>query len=187
MSRACVPWKPKTISDRNIRIIHRLMGGDLEPERADASVHQVVTLGVANASGRFNIVAVYLPEPPSEPFKETDQVRLLRNRWRDAREGRSPLLAEAEFVLTSLRGRFGRNNPDRELSLDRGILSKLGRLGEYQHPAHGRKVKSGRPELTDREYAWIAAVVPQLIYRLGQVEGGATALPPLRMDDLPPL
>jgi hypothetical protein len=67
------------------------------------------------------------------------------------------------------------------------VLRMLGELGERQHVEHGRKVKTTAPPLTDAEVAWLNVVVPALIYRLGEVEGGATRPKQLTMNDFPAL
>jgi hypothetical protein len=132
-------------------------------------------MATVDVSARLSVVAEYRPDWPTPTFTETDQVRLLRKRWRDARESRSPLLAEPEFVLTSLRQRFGQDTVHTALNVSVSVLE------------HGRKVKTTAPPLTDAEVAWLNVVVPALIYRLGEVEGGATRPKQLTMNDFPAL
>ena len=152
-----------------------LTGAQLEPsETTTGKMHPVVLMATVDVSARLSVVAEYRPDWPTPTFTETDQVRLLRKRWRDARESRSPLLAESEFVLTSLRQRFGQDTVHTALNVSVSVLRMLGELGERQHVEHGRKLKTTAPPLTDAEVAWLNVVVPALIYRLGEVEGGAT-------------
>jgi hypothetical protein len=172
---------------QNTKLAFQSAGGQLE-SLATKSQHLVVVPATASMQMRYRIEAQYRPEAPPVPFTDSNQVRLLRTRWRDAREGRSPMLAESQFVLTSLEGRFGgRRKSAKSLALQLAILNKLGELGERQHERHGRKVKVGQPHLSDTEVTWMDRAVPALIYRLAEIEGGAKNLRQIAMSDFPPL
>ena len=173
---------------QNLVLAFRPSGGRFEAHigESGAVMHHVEMTAHSTATARISVVAEYNPGAISPQFTDTIQVRLLRTRWRDAIEGRAPLLAEAEFVLTSLRGRFGgtRLLPG-GLSVATEVLNTLGHLGERQDDRMGRKVKRGEAALSDLEVTWIKAVVPRLIHRLGEIEGGASNPALITMSDFP--
>jgi hypothetical protein len=76
------------------------------------------------------------------------------------------------------------------LSVDRPVLSTIGKLTAREDPVHGRaygKAGGAAGPLTEAEVKWLEAVTPRLIRRAAEYEARVPSLPQITMADLPPL
>ncbi len=127
------------------------------------------------------------PAAPPRGLREPPEVEGLRRRWRDACEGREPLLSAAYWVLSNLERLYsGRAGAAVRLQVSKSVLDTLGRLADRHDPQHGRKGKSAPQPLTDEEQSWVREVVPRLLLRVAEMES-QLAIPQLTMTDFPDL
>jgi hypothetical protein len=116
----------------------------------------------------------------------------LRLRWRAQREGRERLSGACYAIPTGLESNLGgnRDKAAARLSVDKPVLSTIGKLTARENPVHGRaygKAGGAAGPLTEAEVKWLEAVTPRLIRRAAECEAKVPSLPQITMADLPPL
>ncbi len=127
------------------------------------------------------------PRPPAKRVASSALVEELLEPVRELGERQQRMLVAACLVLTLLEYEHGgRARAAAALNVSRKVLGKLGRLTAKNDPSERRKIVSPVDPLTDRERAWILAVLPNLVFRAAEAAAGSA---PTRLDmsDLPPL
>lgn len=158
--------------------------------REPGKVHLVAKArAVATARASVHVIANGYPPFPSR-FEASATVDIAYERWIRYREGLEPLPSFGNFLRTLVEAEYGsRKEASRVLKVDMKVLNKLGELTtERGDHLSARKVKRtvAFTPLADTERAWIEALIPQLILRVGQVAVGATP-GQIGLPDLPAL
>jgi hypothetical protein len=131
-----------------------------------------------------------LPPPPTT-FAADTHTATLWNRWNRYLDKKAELPAVAYAVLTYLETELaaGRADAAARLSISTAVLTTLGRLASNVGDAEtARKFGRGaaRRPYTPAETAWLEAVVPEIIRRVGVLAADGQPAS-LTMADLPPL
>jgi hypothetical protein len=105
----------------------------------------------------------------------------LRLRWRAQREGRERLSGACYAILTGLESNLGGNRDEAaaRLSLDKPVLSTIGKLAAREDPVHGRaygKAGGAAGPLTEAEVKWLEAVTPRLIRQAAEYDAKVPSL-----------
>jgi hypothetical protein len=158
-------------------------GGDEEGDATHRVTREVATAWeVSRADARLES----LPTPVA--FVESPDLRLIRERLRQYRLGRHPLLVLGYHAYTIFTGRFGgRRNAPTAMNVDGAIFETLNDLtSNRSSPQHERKALRNKPRLSDAERAWVESAIVALVKQAGAIDAGAQPKR-LTMGDLPPL
>jgi hypothetical protein len=162
----------------------------ISEEGSDTNTHYV--RGVVEATADAHIVRHHpaFPHPPLVEVADSPIVRRFRQRLRDIRNHREPLLAGAYWILTQLEESFGGGNraaTGRALGVSAKVLERLGALSAIDDPVEGRKAGGEARPLTQKEHEWLQDALSLLVLRLAEVEAGIGSLPQITLADLPTL
>jgi hypothetical protein len=151
------------------------------------AINDVVALSHAVQVSR---VLGEFPKPDPSLPTEGSVAYELRLRWRAQREGRERLSGACSAIPTGLESNLGgnRDKAAARLSVDKPVLSTIGKLTAREDPVHGRaygKAGGAAGPLTEAEVKWLEAVTPRLIRRAVEYEAKVPSLPQITMADLP--
>jgi hypothetical protein len=119
--------------------------------------------------------------PPPKKFIVSPDVETLLGRYERYLDGKEPLQNMAYFCLTRVERIYGgqqkkgesiRKAAARAMKVDFEVLDTLGKLTSERGDETTARKSLGQPSpLTGTEGAWIASVVKELIYRVGEYSG----------------
>lgn len=117
---------------------------------------------------------------------EPNFVRMLREQWRQVRDGSARILDRAYFCLTAIKDRYAdEGGAASSLQVSQGVLDKIGLLAAAQDPAVARKVAARGPAiLTSEDRSWLGKALPRLILRCAERELGIEGLDVLTVDSI---
>ncbi|MGH3837639.1 MAG: hypothetical protein ACRDSF_18350 [Pseudonocardiaceae bacterium] len=160
------------------------------PQSVGTQAFAEVALAIAAAlDATAHILHGEFPKPDPTIAIEGPVTAQLRSRWRQMRQGREPLTSFAYWAFTKIRSEFdsGSAKAGSILNISGPVLRKLSELSTVPDPKLGRKAEAQGRKLTDRELAWLKAVLPALIRRVMERENGFVNAQQITMADLPTL
>lgn len=153
---------------------------DLAPQETGRGVvvlGKAAVTGTTTVIGRVQISRKNYPLPPRS-FTVSPDVETLLGRYEGYLDGKEPLQSMAYFCLTMVERIYGgqqkkgentRKATARTMEVDLEVLDTLGELtSERGDETTARKFLGQPAPLTGTECAWIASVVRELIYRVGE-------------------
>jgi hypothetical protein len=174
---------------------------DLAPQETGRGVvvcGKAVVMGVGTMIASAQISRKNYPSPPKN-FIVSPDVETLLGRYEGYLDGKEPLQSMAYFCLTMVERIYGgqqkkgeniRKAAARTMKVDFEVLDTLGKLTSERGDETTARKFSGQPSpLTGTECAWIASVVKELIYRVGEYSGcrDNSTLTQITMADFPSL
>ena len=186
-------WEASSELDQGLRFSFKYTGSAVHDvassQQRAVAIDDVVALSHAVQVSR---VLGEFPKPDPSLPTEGSVAYELRLRWRAQREGRERLSGACDAIPTGLESNLGANRDKAAawLSVDKPVLSTIGKLTAREDPVHGRaygKAGGAAGPLTEAEVKWLEAVTPRLIRRAAEYEAKVPSLPQITMADLPPL
>jgi hypothetical protein len=165
-------WSAVIELDHHLPLRFRFVGARVRKSREDEDESPVLyrvsrELGIAYELAEVDAKLHVLP-PPS-PFADSSDLRVIRERLREYRLGRERLLALGYYAYTAFTRRYGgHKNAPTAMDVDPTIFAALNDLTSNRSSLqHERKSLHGKPQLTEKERAWVEAAIVALVKQAG--------------------